>query len=81
MNRLLTAEPVIWKATIEVRRGAGRGSLTARYAGLVLLRAGGQRRQGLAADLQSGAFLTWEAVSLGPEADPRQPELAADRPG
>jgi len=61
LQRFITADPLLWMVTVEVRRGGPTGTLNARYRGLATLVDKSASRQNTPQGMQrSSVFLTWE---------------------
>lgn len=61
IQRFVTADPTLWKVTVEVRRGGSTGPLFARYQGLAALAiSSSYSRTSSQSTTRSSVFLTWE---------------------
>jgi hypothetical protein len=61
LQRFVTADPTLWKVTVEVRRGGSTGPLFARYQGLAALAiSSSYSRSSSQSTTRSSVFLTWE---------------------
>lgn len=61
IQRYVTADPTLWKVTVEVRRGGSTGPLFARYQGLAVLAiSSSYSRSTTQSSTRSSVFLTWE---------------------
>ncbi|MFT5424436.1 MAG: Tfp pilus assembly protein PilX [Phycisphaerales bacterium] len=62
LYNLITTTTTLWRVHLEVRRGAGRGEVVARYEGMTVLNT---RGAGIDKDFTvSGGFLEWAAVPM-----------------